>query len=882
MKKNYFIKKSKTGFVFLIMVFCGLFANTVTAQKNINFTGATDNNWSTATNWNYSGVTAVGTFTFNATTPVFLITLATANADIAVGDTVSGFGIPTGTTVTAISGTAITISKSTLVAGTAVNLTFTFATPKAATTVPGATDIASISNGANPTIAPGTYAFAGVVVSNATGPVTGSTLTLGAGVTFNVTSATPDAVVVRGGNIVNNGTLNITGMLTTGANNAAAYGMTFGTPMVIPATPTEFVYSGSGALNINTSAGNNFSGGIAVNGLDASAANVANATYKFLFNGTENFVLSPVKTTAATPTSAVAAIRVSGSAAFYAFPVIIGGNGFTLGSASAGVPYGILNQGGAGTKVTVNAETTLTAYSGNGSGTGNGSQIMSFYGYGNNATPDGYSYFTNKGTINISGTTTRSGISISCDWDAITYFENQGTINIDINTNGSNQGAFLVPTSANANVKSPNASLVNFINKGTISLSSPLNGAGAGFAMIITGAGQTPSVAIDNSGTLNLTGANFNWGGRVYSPITFVGTSLINSGTITTNQELRSFSSTNTSTGTITFTNTGETAPLKLASFTVLAAVTATAGATYTDANSNVHTIVLTKGATGTSLSTHVAFGASVPGLGNLTKTSGTGDATIAYTALAILNKNALNSYTSNSGTINTTTGSSYLNGISGVSTDAATSVVSPGGDSGKGIAVNAAIDVAVLQGTIKMQISGNTAAGVDYDQYISTGQLGGFDLSGASLDVTGIYTPTTATTIDIMTTYSDPIPEFSGALIGNFASVVGLTSGWSVVYSDVLAGKVQLVFDPSALGTAQFANFKFNVYPNPTSDQLNVSAAKNISKVELFNLLGQRVQSYTVNAAQKQLDISNLQNGVYLMEVTIDNAKQAYKIIKQ
>lgn len=83
-------------------------------------------------------------------------------------------------------------------------------------------------------------------------------------------------------------------------------------------------------------------------------------------------------------------------------------------------------------------------------------------------------------------------------------------------------------------------------------------------------------------------------------------------------------------------------------------------------------------------------------------------------------------------------------------------------------------------------------------------------------------------------------------------------------------------------LAVKDFAQFKFSSYPNPTSGQLNLSAAKNISKVELFNLLGQKVQSNTINAAQKQLDISNLQSGVYLMEVTIDNAKQAYKIVKQ
>ena len=880
MKKNYFIKNPKRDFLALVLLFCGLFANTANAQRNIGWTGATDNSWAIASNWNYSGITSVGTYTFNATTPVFLITLAVANAEIAVGDKVAGFGIQAGTTVTAIDGTQkiITIDKSTLAAGTATNVTFTFASPKAGTGIPAATEIASISNGGNPTIAPGSYSFAGIIVSNQKGPETGSTLTLGAGVTLNITSATADAVVLRGGNIVNNGTLNITGTLTTGANNAAAFGMSCGTPVVIPSSPTEFVYSGSGALNINTSAGNNFSGGIICYGLDATAANTTKATYKFLFNGTSNFMLSAVKTTAATPTSAVAAIKVAGGAAPFAFPVIIGGNGFTLGSAVAGVPYGILNQGGAGTKVTVNAETTLTAYSGNGTGTGNGSHILSFYGYANNATADGYSYFTNKGTINMSGTTTRSGISISTEWDAITNFDNQGTINANISSFGSNQGAFLVPISGTT--KSPNASKVNFTNSGTLSLSSPLNGAGAGFAMLITGGGQTPSFDMVNSGTLNLTGANFNTGGRAYNPTTLIGSSIINSGTLTTNQELRAFNTTNT--GTITFTNTGAAEPLKLASFTVLATATATAGATYTDANSNIHTIVLTKTATGTSLSTHVAFGANVPGLGDLTKTSGSGDATINYSALAIVNKNALNSFTSNSGMINTATGPSHLNVVSGVSQEA-TGVLSPGGDTGKAIAIfSTALDPTILAGTIKLQISGNTAAGVDYDQLKNTGQFAGFDVSAATLDLTGIYTPAVVTTIDIMTT-SD-LTGFEGGVIGEFASVVGLTPGWSVNYvapGVSAGGKVQLAFNP-ALGSAEFANFKFSVYPNPAISVLNLTAAKNISKVELYNLLGQRVQSHSVEETQKQLDISNLQSGLYLMEVTIDNVKEAYKIIKQ
>jgi len=83
-------------------------------------------------------------------------------------------------------------------------------------------------------------------------------------------------------------------------------------------------------------------------------------------------------------------------------------------------------------------------------------------------------------------------------------------------------------------------------------------------------------------------------------------------------------------------------------------------------------------------------------------------------------------------------------------------------------------------------------------------------------------------------------------------------------------------------LSVKDFAQFSFKSYPNPVTNQLNLSANKNIDSVSFFNVLGQKVQSNTINAAQKQLDISNLQNGVYMMEVTIDNAKQAYKIVKQ
>ena len=881
MKNNYFSNKNpKGGLIVLMLLFCGLFVNTATAQKNIGWTGASNNNWSDASNWNYPAITSVATFAGN----VANITLTTANSEIAVGDKVDGFGIPAGATITVIDVTQkiITISANTIagVGTPGTNVVFTFATPKVATGAPTVVDIALISNGGNPTLAAGSYYLGGLTVSNQSGAVTGSTFTIPADVEVFVESPTNEVVLVKGGNIINNGYLDIKSSRTGGTNNTVgAYGMTFGRPSVVPSVPVEYGYSGSGTLKIDTSAGNNFSGGINFNGVDANAAN---ATYKLLFNGTLNLLLSTVKS--GTGTALTHLFRAVGVSALPACKVIIGGAGFDMGDSGAGTVNGLIAASGGGVDVTIAAGTTINLFT----DAANGNSLISMYVFGATSIP---AFIKNKGTITLKGLTQRSLISASAQNNGVVNFVNDGTLYMEGNAG---QPGLSITNNGGATAQAD----VNLINNGTMSIMTILSGANAGIPINMTTFSGAPNLHIINAGTLNLTGANYNFGSKVFNPdpanITQTGVSRItNSGIINTNQEFRAFYTINTSTGKISFVGTSAT--LKLATFTVVAAVAAAVGTTYTDSNSNVYTVVVAKvGGTGTTLVTHVAANAVNPPTilaavgppvvvaSALTKTgAGAGDASIIFTGLTTNNNNAFFAPTLNSGVINTNPGITAMTGISGVTTPDATSVLSPGGDSGKSIATfgEVAADAFTLRGTLKMQTSGNTTPGVDYDLVKFTGALDIIDISAATLDLTGIYTPIAATTIDIITTNINL--GFEGAIVGEFASVVGKTTGWTVVYPGGLGGKVQLVYDPN-LATTQFSNFKFSVYPNPTSDQLNLSAAKNISKVELFNLLGQKVQSNTVNASQKQLSISNLQNGVYLMEVTIDNAKQAFKIIKQ
>ena len=71
-----------------------------------------------------------------------------------------------------------------------------------------------------------------------------------------------------------------------------------------------------------------------------------------------------------------------------------------------------------------------------------------------------------------------------------------------------------------------------------------------------------------------------------------------------------------------------------------------------------------------------------------------------------------------------------------------------------------------------------------------------------------------------------------------------------------------------------------FKVYPNPTSNKLNLNSNKTIKKVSLFNIVGEKILSF--NSNQKQINISNLSKGIYILRIQFEDHKSAVrKIIK-
>ncbi len=125
---------------------------------------------------------------------------------------------------------------------------------------------------------------------------------------------------------------------------------------------------------------------------------------------------------------------------------------------------------------------------------------------------------------------------------------------------------------------------------------------------------------------------------------------------------------------------------------------------------------------------------------------------------------------------------------------------------------------------------------------------------------------------------------------VGAFSrlNLTGLTPGETIFarvweYANDVFGTFQVsAWNPAILQNAKFDDSSFKYHPNPVKDVLNLSYDKIISEVSIFNLLGQQVLYKELNSNQAQVNLSNLPNGAYFVNVVSENKSKTIKIIKE
>jgi hypothetical protein len=163
----------------------------------------------------------------------------------------------------------------------------------------------------------------------------------------------------------------------------------------------------------------------------------------------------------------------------------------------------------------------------------------------------------------------------------------------------------------------------------------------------------------------------------------------------------------------------------------------------------------------------------------------------------------------------------------------------------------------------------------------VSAGSLGIFLGDSAAVShMTMTVQPSTAYAPS--TTYTTAIATFTATATGNFIL------GFEATNSNASDQLVMALDDINITKIGQVAGIKtiansadLSVYPNPTNGLLNITTTAATATVEVYNVMGQNIMSKTLVNGLNTIDIGNLSNGVYSIQIMQNNTLTVGKIIK-
>ncbi len=107
--------------------------------------------------------------------------------------------------------------------------------------------------------------------------------------------------------------------------------------------------------------------------------------------------------------------------------------------------------------------------------------------------------------------------------------------------------------------------------------------------------------------------------------------------------------------------------------------------------------------------------------------------------------------------------------------------------------------------------------------------------------------------------------------LVGPIVTTASPTQvAWSSIPGQIIASVVENALEG------------FVIYPNPSSEIINLKSVNTIETVAIFNILGQKIMDMNVNALTSEINVSSFNTGTYIMKVTVYGQTGTYKILKK
>tara|TARA_Y100000385_G_scaffold261088_1_gene291575 strand:- start:768 stop:1694 length:927 start_codon:yes stop_codon:yes gene_type:complete len=119
---------------------------------------------------------------------------------------------------------------------------------------------------------------------------------------------------------------------------------------------------------------------------------------------------------------------------------------------------------------------------------------------------------------------------------------------------------------------------------------------------------------------------------------------------------------------------------------------------------------------------------------------------------------------------------------------------------------------------------------------------------------------------------------EFNGVTVASLEAIDFFAPSEATEYyvDDVVVFNGDLT-----LNSENFSLDRFSVYPNPVVNTLNIQTADTVQNVTVYDVLGKVVMNLNPGVVSPAIDMSSLNAGAYLVNVTINGTSKSVKVIK-
>lgn len=115
---------------------------------------------------------------------------------------------------------------------------------------------------------------------------------------------------------------------------------------------------------------------------------------------------------------------------------------------------------------------------------------------------------------------------------------------------------------------------------------------------------------------------------------------------------------------------------------------------------------------------------------------------------------------------------------------------------------------------------------------------------------------------------------SFTATQNGNYAVILT-----STVCTDI--SETSACQNINSVGLEEIISFTLNIHPNPTENELFISSNEIIDLIQIKDLSGKRIDQISVGQTETKLNLENLSQGVYLIEVETKRGVRTERIIK-